>query len=591
VSPTRAIQRRTFVLGQMLAKSFARPEHIQAAMLEPIVLAAEIEAMSELAPEVVAEAQQTLRALVGSSADRGGYTVTTTIDPATQSAARAAVRKNLDDYAKRHNAVAPLTRTKKTQEPAPFQGVPKTTGHRVFHGVVTGADDASDLLFVRVGTVEGAVSLRDAARYNPKHLLPSQFAQVGKVVRVSFADPRAATLAVDASRREEPEDGAPDEADPEAGAPVVRPKLRLELGPEGALVAVDVRSREIVALVGSYEGVRGGLDRASHAHRQPGSTFKPFVYSYAIHSRTMTPASILETDPQFIPNYRPANYDESEGMSPRRMRTALAHSVNVAAVWTLNRVGPNNVVAWAQTLGIQSKLGPDLSLALGSYEVTPREMAGAYATFAAGGTYEPPVLIRQIVGPNGAEVPLLPRAPSRRVMDEAEAYVVTSLLTSVVQEGTGRRALVLNRPVAGKTGTSNQAKDAWFVGYTTDIACAVWTGYDDAIPLGPAETGSAAALPAFIELMRAAHAGKPPTDFSVPAGIVRVTIDPRSGLLAYSGQPDAIEEIFLAGTEPAGVAAPDGGVPEEGTPEEGTPPMPAPDPTGAHDGIIETPPF
>src|SRR5262249_45752520 len=149
--------------------------------------------------------------------------------------------------------------------------------------------------------------------------------------------------------------------------------------------------------------------------------------------RTMTPASILETNPLAIPNYRPANYDESDGASPKRMRLALAHSVNVAAVWTLNRIGPANVVAWAQSLGIESKLGADLSLALGSYELTPREMVGAYATFAAGGVYETPVLIQKIVGPNGVELPLPSEAPSRRVMDEAEAYVVTSLLTSVIQ--------------------------------------------------------------------------------------------------------------------------------------------------------------
>src|SRR5439155_13987232 len=164
-------------------------------------------------------------------------------------------------------------------------------------------------------------------------------------------------------------------------------KAHLDLGPEGALVAVDVRSREVLALAGSYESVRGGIDR-TQSHRQPGSTFKAFVYGYAIHARTFTAASILETSPNKLSGYTPANYDESEGRSPKRLREALANSVNVAAAWTLNRVGPINVVAWAHALGIESKLGADLSLALGAYEVTPREMVSAYASLAAGGVVE-----------------------------------------------------------------------------------------------------------------------------------------------------------------------------------------------------------
>src|SRR6185436_14862829 len=210
--------------------------------------------------------------------------------------------------------------------------------------------------------------------------------------------------------------------------------------------------------VGNYEAVRGGLDRTTWAHRQPGSTFKPLVYSYAIHARAMTPATIVETNPSALHGYKPDNYDEGEGKTPKRLRDALAQSVNVAAVWSLERIGPTNVVAWAHALGVESKLGADLSLGLGAYEVTPREMAGAYATFAAGGVYEPPILIKKIVGPNGVEIPLPPRPPARRVMDEAEAYLITNLLTSVVEDGTAKRARALGRPIAGKTGTSNQAK-------------------------------------------------------------------------------------------------------------------------------------
>ncbi|WP_231511775.1 penicillin-binding protein 1A [Chondromyces apiculatus] len=564
----RATARRAFVLDQMLAKGFADAAQVEAAKREAVTLAPEPESLNELAPEVVAEAQRMLRKLAGPAMDRGGYTVTTTIDPAAQSAARAAVRKNLDAYAKRHKLLAPLKRAKK--EPASFDGTP--SGYRVFRGVVTGADDAKGTLSVQVGTLRGVVSLKNADRYNPKGLKPSEFAEVGKVVRVSLMGAAPPSVPEDP----ETEDGDPTPAAAASAVPTAPPPpqtapvpLRLELGPEGALVAIDVRTREIRALVGSYAATRGGLDRATFAKRQPGSTFKPFVFGYGIKARTMTPATILETNPAALgSNYKPQNYDESEGHSPARLREALAHSVNVAAVSAIGRLGPSNVAAFANSLGIHAKLGTDLSLALGAYEITPREMATAYATIAAGGLYEEPQLIVKIVGPDGAELSLPPRPPSHRAMEESEAYVLTNVLTSVVRDGTGKAARALGRPIAGKTGTSNQAKDTWFVGYSTDLACAVWTGYDDAAPLGTGEAGASAALPAFIEFMKKVHDKRPVTDFPAPRGIVRVKIDPNTGLLAYEGQEDAIEEVFLAGTEPSDIAPlPDGGV--DGGEEDG----------------------
>ncbi|WP_437548981.1 penicillin-binding transpeptidase domain-containing protein [Sorangium sp. So ce367] len=524
VNKERAEKRRAFVLGQMREKRFLPAAQIDAALAEPIRLAPEPEHLDELAPEVLAEAERALRKAVGPDARYGGYTVVTSIDPKMQAAARAAVRQNLDAYAARHGLVAPFTRAK--GDPAPFQGAPKDAG-RAYLGAVTGADDARGTLAVRVGMAQGSVDLRKERRYNPRGLPPSRFAEVGKVLRVRF------------------------EGDPEAG------KLRLDLGPQGALIAIDARTREIVALAGGYEGARGGLDRASRALRQPGSTFKAIVYGYGIHSRKLTAASMLETDPAALDGYRPGNYDESEGQSPKRLRDALAHSVNVAAVSALRDVGPEAVVAWARELGITSKLGADLSLALGSYEVTPREMAAAYATFAAGGAYQEPVLVTKITGPRGEALPLPARPPPRPVMTAAEAYITTDLLASVVKVGTAKQALSLRRPIAGKTGTTNDARDAWFVGYSTDIACAVWTGFDDATTLGAREVGSSAALPAFIAFMEKAHAGRPATDFPEPLGIVRLPIDPASGMEAFPGQEGVVEEVFLEGTEPTGVAVPD----------------------------------
>ncbi len=385
--------------------------------------------------------------------------------------------------------------------------------------------------------------MADVDRYNLAQLPASAFAPVGAHVRVSLLAPLALG------------GGGGAEAAPESVTTKV--PLRLESGPEGALVALDVRTRQVLALVGNYEAVSGGLDRATQAHRQPGSTFKPIVYSYAIHSRRFTPATLVDVTPTtFAGGYHPANYEGWKSTDPLRLREALANSVNVVAVRVLDDVGPANVVEWAQSLGIRSTMKPDLSLALGSYEVEPIELAGAYATFAAGGEYEEPRVISRIVGPDGRELALPPLPPPRRVLDEAESYVVTNMLQSVIDHGTGQRAKALGRPVAGKTGTSNLSKDTWFAGFTTGIAAVVWVGYDDGKPLGASEQGAVTALPAWVSFMKVASEHKPPSEFPRPPGVITVEIDAKSGKLPYAGDTDTLNEVFLAGTEPTEVANP-----------------------------------
>lgn len=570
----KAEQRRAFVLDQMEQKGFARPELVEEAKAQPIVVAPAPESIPELAPEAVAEARRILREVVGEGAAQGGYTVRTSIDPKLQEAARKALRDDIDAIATRRGAVAPFTRPKlkKGQKaPKPFEGDPKLEGFAVYLGEVVATDDARNEVVVRVGTLRGALELAKASRANPKKLPASKFAEVGALVRVSILD---AGTVVDGVRK---------------GA-----KLKLETAPEGALVAIDPRTREILALVGGYDGVRAGLDRATRAKRQPGSTFKAFVYSYALHSRALTAASLVETDPAKIEGYRPRNVDKSVQHEPVRMREALAKSVNVSAVWTQTKVGAKEVASWAQALGVESSMQPTPSLALGAYEATPREIANAYASLAAGGVADEPRVVLEILAPSGRQVPLPVSPPPRRVMTPAEAYVTTSLLREVVESGTGRAAKSLKRPVAGKTGTSNEGKDAWFAGYTTDVACAVWVGFDDNTPLGPGESGARAALPAWIDFMKAAHQGKPAADFPPAPGVVRVKIDPKTGLLARDEQENAIEEVFLEGTEPTETA------PEEKTDEDaagdedgtdGDPPADGASGDGApRDGDVKTPP-
>jgi penicillin-binding protein 1A len=536
-----AVARRSYVLDQMHAKGFLSDAAWEAAKSEPVELAPPSDAPGELAPEAVEIARSLLYRVEPEQARLGGFTITTTIDPKLQAAARASVRDALAAYDKRHGLqgglkTPPSIADKKGKAaPArdalvPFDGTPTFEQHKVLVGVVTGADDAAGTFDVRVGTVAGFVKLSDFDRYDPGHLAPSAFAPVGARVRVSLLAPPSGPARV---------------------------PLRLESGPEGAMVVLDVRTRQILALVGSYEGQPGALDRAMQSRRQPGSTFKPIVYSYALHSRRVTPATLVDPTPGvFEGGYRPSNFEGWQGHDSLRLREVLAQSVNVAAVRVLLEVGPANVVPWAQALGIESPLKPDLSLALGSYEVRPVELAGAYATFAAGGSYDEPRLVTRIVGPDGEDIPLPEPPPPRRVLDPAEAYVVTSLLTSVVDHGTAARAKSLGRPVAGKTGTSNGPKDTWFAGYSPDVAAVVWIGYDDGRPLGPAEQGGMTALPAWVSLMKVATDGKPRVDFPRPPGVTTASIDKRTGELAYPDDPDAMDEIFLAGTEPTQVAEP-----------------------------------
>jgi penicillin-binding protein 1A len=532
-----ALARRAYVLDQMHAKGFLNEAQWSAAKAEPLVLASPSDTASELAPEAVEAAKTELYRLEPELARVGGFTITTSIDPRIQAAARRGVRDALAAYDKRHSLQGPLkvaaTADKRGRamppHDAPFDGTPSFDQHRVLVGVVSATDDDAGTFDVVVGTAIGTVRLADFERYDPAKLAPSSFAPVGARVRVSLLAP--------------------------VPEPPAKVPLRLELGPEGAAVAVDVRTHEILAVVGSYEGAAGAFDRATQARRQPGSTFKPIVYSYAIHSRRFTPATLVDPTPDvFEGNYRPSNFEGWQGKDLLRLREALANSVNVAAVRVLRDVGPRNVVSWAEALGIDSPLKPDLSLALGSYEVHPLELAGAYVTFAAGGVYEEPRLVTRIVGPDGKDVPLPATPPPRRVLDDAEAYVVTSMLTSVIDHGTGVRAKALGRVVAGKTGTSNGPKDTWFAGYSPDVAAVTWIGYDDGRPLGTSEQGGVTALPAWLELMKTAHEGKPRTDFARPPGVTTVTIDTRTGELPYPDDAEVMDEVFLAGTEPTQTA-------------------------------------
>jgi len=509
----------------MLAKGFVTQQAFDQASATPLNLAPAEEEEPDLAPEVVQRAKELLASLDPSGARRGGFTIRTTLDPRLQLAARDLTRANALRYAKRHQLLPPFRAPGRKLWGPLFVGQPKRYG--IYVGKVVAIDDATNTVEVAVGSVVGRLRLDREPRYNPEHLTPSRFTAVGAALRVALLD--------------DPSDAT-------------HPALRLELGPQTALVSIDLRTRAVVALIGSVEGISGGLDRATNARRQPGSTFKPLLYSYALHQRAVTAASVFDV-------VSPSDH----GIERVRLRNALARSLNPVAEQLIDTVGPEGVVQWAAALGIDSKLGATRSLALGAYEVSPVELSRAYATMASGGTYGHEQLVTSISGPGGAELTLPALPPTRAVMSPEEAYLITSLLTSVVQEGTAVAARSLDRPVAGKTGTTNDAKDAWFAGYSTDLVTIVWVGYDDALPLGPGESGAVAALPLWVDFMRAAHRNRPRAEFPRPAGIVTAKIDPTTGALAAPDAAEgAIDELFLEGTVPVAAPPPTDG--DAGTP-------------------------
>ncbi len=533
--PEAARRRQRFVLDQLEQK---RAEYWPDLSVEEIEAAREAEVeivpvpeTERVAPEVLAYARHLLREQVGAeAARRGGYTIHTTIDRQLQVAAREALRHGLEAVDERHHLRVPLSAPRRARR---IRHVDALAVGRTYDAVVTGADDEAGLVRLDVGGHPAVTDVDTLARWNPDHLPASRLAEEGVRVRASIQ-------------------ALPDDDEPDAPA-----RARMELGPEGAVVLIDARSRDVLALVGSYE--QGpGFDRATRAMRQPGSTFKPFVYATAIRSRRYTPASIVLDAPGVYDDWRPSNYETWSFQGEIRLREALARSINQVAVRVMEDVTPPEVIAFAQRCGITSELEPTLALALGASEVRPMELVNAYATFAAGGRWAPTRIVSRIEGPDG-DVALPAAEAPHDAMTPAEAYVLTSMLESVVDHGTARRARVLRRAVAGKTGTSNDARDAWFVGYSPETVAGVWVGYDDRRPLGRRESGGHTALPIWIDLMQLATEGRPRVGFPVPSGVVTAQIDPATGLLAYPGQEDAMEEVFLEGTAPT-ETAPEPGV-------------------------------
>ncbi len=321
-----------------------------------------------------------------------------------------------------------------------------------------------------------------------------------------------------------------------------------------ALIAIDPRNGYIKAMVGGRSYKLNQYNRVFATTRQPGSSFKAILYAAALENRVVTPSTRFRSEPTifYYDNnreiYRPANFNDRYAHADINLRRAIAASDNIYAVNTIMQVGPEAVVDEARKLGITSPLKPVPSLALGTFPVSPFEMATAYSAFAAGGQLASTLAILQITDRDG-KVLYEAHPRSAQVIPPAVAYVTTRLLTGVFEQGgTAHRVkgLLHRRPVAGKTGTTDS--DAWFVGYTPELVTAVWVGYDR----GRAITSNDAhrAAPIFANFVDAALQGVPPGAFSAPEGVVSVYIDPESGMLAGPGCAERALETYLVGTEP-----------------------------------------
>ena len=341
---------------------------------------------------------------------------------------------------------------------------------------------------------------------------------------------------------------------------------------EGGLVAMDPRTGRVLAMVGGFSFAASQFNRATQAQRQPGSSFKPIVYAAALDNG-YTPASVVLDAPLEIKNfdgttYRPENYS-TQFYGPQTLRRGIERSRNVMTVRLAQDIGMPLVSEYSRLFGIHDKLPPYLAMSLGAGETTVLKMTAAYATIANGGRKINPTLIDRVQDRYGKTVfrhdericdgcdadqwanqaePLVVDT-REQILDPMTAYQITSMMEGVIKRGTGARVRAVGRPVAGKTGTSNDYKDAWFVGFTPELAVGVYVGYDTPKRMGRAATGGELAAPIFTAFVQKALAGKPPTPFKVPAGMTPYWIDPKTGV-KVSGGEGAISEAFKPGTGP-----------------------------------------
>ncbi len=561
-NPTRALVRRDYVLGRMLKLGFITPEQYETAMPEPVTAALHAPSTQLDAPYVAELARAELVDRFGNEAYTAGYTAYTSVDSRLQQAATQAIRAALLEYDQRHGYRGPEQRALLDPETTEADWDNLLSDRKTVGGLKPG-------LVTEVADTSASIYLGK-----------------GQSVQIDWQGLSWARPFVDEDRRG---------SKPKAAGDLLAPGDLIRASPqtdqdgnsywrlaqiptvEGALVSLDPKDGAILALVGGFDFYSSKFNRATQAKRQPGSGFKAFIYSAALEAG-FTAASLINDAPVVFDDsaledaWRPENYS-GKFFGPTRLRLALTKSRNLVSIRLLRTMGIKHAVRHIARFGFDpNRLPRNLSLALGSGVVTPLQMAEGYAVLANGGYHVEPYFIDRIElnqegvvyqadpvrvcddcekDTTGEDSP--PYAP--RVITRQNRYLMNSMMRDVIRYGTARRARSLGRKdLAGKTGTTNDQRDAWFSGFNPTLVAVSWVGFDSSKPLGRGETGGRAALPAWISFMAEALKGVPEQRLEVPDDMITVRIDPRTGERAGIDQGNAIFEVFRSEFAPKAIA-------------------------------------
>lgn len=566
----RAKERQNYVLTRMVELGFITQNQKEKALQTPLKIQPKEYAFFSKAPYFTEFIRQYVEKKYGKERlYKEGLRIYTTLDLNLQKAAQRAIEIGLRELDKRQGFRGPiqtlspeevkdLIRAKRTQLRA-------LSPNEILEGVILSKDDSKKFYTIWVEDRRGilpyqemtwALHIKPTSQFKPGPIKsPSDLLKPGDVVHVKVRE---------LAKKDQ------------------LPVFSLEQQPlvQGALVCSDPTTGYIKAMVGGLDFSESQFNRAVYSRRQPGSAFKPLIYAAALE-KGFTPSTLLMDSPVEYADYdgghywAPKNYDKNF-MGPITFRNALAHSRNVVTVKILEEIGVGYALKFIKRMGIESPIKRDLSIALGTSGVSMLELTSSFGIFANGGELIKPIFIKKIVTMGGEvleentpyleweeepeeeeEAEPITRAPSpptsisrERVLSPQHAFIMTHLLEGVVQHGTGQRARVLGRPVAGKTGTSSDYVDAWFIGYTPSLLASVWVGFDDKTSLGKNETGSRAALPIWIYFMEQALRDTPVEPFKVPEGITLVRVNLETGTPADGSSPHTILEAFIEGTAP-----------------------------------------
>ena len=564
--PKRALERRNYVLGQMKRLSYISEEEYQAAMLEPVSARIHSANIEVEAPYVAEMVRAEMLELYGENAYTDGYSVYTTIDSRLQAAANSALRTTLQDYDLRHGYRGAV-RSYDISVDADDKDLDLLLKEHpavadLPPAIVTSVGENTIEVYLGEGKrtvidwqgLEWARAYKSESYRGPSPKRANEIVEIGDLVRVLEMTTKKGTY------------------------------LRLAQVPavEGALVALDPDDGALISLIGGYDFFNSKFNRVTQALRQPGSGFKPFIYSAALEAG-FTPASLINDapvvfdDPSLEGTWRPENYS-GKFFGPTRLRYALTKSRNLVSIRLLRSMGIPHALKYAERFGFDAtELPNNLSLALGSAAVTPLQMASAYAILANGGYRVDSYLIESIYDVHNKQLYQAnpPRvcdscdfagsgepeiqsgageAPSNvapRVISAQNHYLMISMMQDVIRRGTATKARSLGRDdLAGKTGTTNEQKDAWFNGFNRSHVAVSWVGFDSAKPLGRGEVGGRAALPAWILYMKEALKDVAEQPLVMPPGIMTVRIDPVTGKRARADQKGAIFEVFRTENAP-----------------------------------------